>query len=198
MTEQERMDASPTEEDMDSNIEGEDLTIQNRVYRSVPTTFLRAFRLWESTGSYFEDEESQGLIRSAGEEDEEGLDRKELVRICFLRAFYDRFTTWAALAIALIALLYGATLLTQNPINIQSVGLILDITGAVILASGLLRGVEGILRDTPLHTQSAIMGYSSGYSGKELSATVRDTIDGLFGVSYLIVGFMLQIIAVTI
>ena len=89
--------------------------------------------------------------------------------------------------------------------SIQVWGLLLDLVGAFILGVGLVRSDVGIERDSILMMEAAtgLWAGSDGetYSEKyrdplSVSSEARDTVDGLAGVSFLIVGFSMQVFVV--
>lgn len=150
----------------------------------ITTHVLDFFRRLEPDEPYYEFEVKPG--------------ETEKVRLFVFGAFQDRAKWFLPLY---GGILLGAVLRPEVwgiQIGLQSYGLILDIFGATMLALGLFRGVSGISRDTDTISTGAVLGGSSWYDRDSLSAVARNTIDGGFGAFYLISGFVLQIIAITV
>jgi hypothetical protein len=127
----------------------------------------------------------------------------EKIRPFFAAALQDRFK-WYCLAILVTGVV---TLATVGPgVNsIQVSGLLLDLIGAFVLGVGLLRSDVGIERDSMSTTEAAAASWDS-HEGDTLadeyrdplsvSSEARDTVDGLAGICFLMVGFALQLVVV--
>jgi len=69
----------------------------------------------------------------------------------------------------------------------QTYGLALDLTGAVILGRGLIKGPIPIAKES---------GQFWGYSPPVVKSLSKDAVDGVFGITLLIVGILLQFVAI--
>jgi hypothetical protein len=118
----------------------------------------------------------------------------------FHTAFYYRTRFYLPLFILITGVaVLDATGAIRFTIEKQAYGLLLDFFGAIFIASGLFRGVEGIQRDTPMRDPSArYEGSNPWYSPASLTSSARDTVDALYGATYLITGFLLQLLAVAV
>lgn len=166
-----------------------DLPIWYSLIRLPPLVLLRAFNWWEdiskTRGSY---PDSVDLS--------EDLTTTTKIRIIFPQVFYIRVLWWIIVGIALFSGLVIVVRFKNKSVDYQSVGLMMDIWGSIILASGLIRGGEGVARDTVPAARGALLGGRSRYSRGALASTISDTIDGLLGVVILVIGFLLQLTAV--
>lgn len=136
-------------------------------------------------------------------DDEIEVGDSEAVRPFFAAALCERIK-WYLLAI--LSTMVFTFLTIQEGVNpIQVWGLLLDLVGAFVLGVGLLRSDVGIERDS-ISTTEAATGLFAGSDGEthsdeyrdplSVSSEARDTVDGLAGVSFLIVGFSLQVLVV--
>lgn len=134
-------------------------------------------------------------IEEAESDDVLSFDEKEpLIERVFLEQFHYH-SKWPALAIFLISVSFLIDSFL-GPVEFQIYGLIFDMTGALFLALGIIRGKCGLARDT--RESDARYGDGEKIGGihvASLRATVADTIDGLFGAVFLIIGFSIQIVA---
>jgi len=167
-----------------SDLERMELTLGAKIAKPLSVGVLSSLSRFESEKGYF----NVGLQQR----DE---DKKELF---FHAAFFDRSKWYLPPFLLIIALmildLSGILTVAVNP---QAYGLAVDILGATIVARGLFRGVSGIYRDTIKTSTGAQFGGSIYLSTASLSAEARKTVDGFYGTSYLLVGFFLQLLAVS-
>lgn len=81
-------------------------------------------------------------------------------------------------------------------VNYQIYGLFFDMAGAIFLALGIIRGKSGLARDTQEkggRLNNDELEKEGGIPRPSLKANVADTIDGIFGALFLIIGFSIQI-----
>jgi len=124
---------------------------------------------------------------------------KEKIRLFFFAGFLDRSKWYFPVYSLLMAAIIMEILNIHNlNIHLQIYGLVLDCFGAIIVALGLFRGIEGINRDTSTAFIGGSYGGQAAKNTKELSAIVRKTVDGAWGTVFLLSGFLIQIIAVSI
>lgn len=128
----------------------------------------------------------------------------EEVRPFFTAALQDRLPTFI---IAFLAAVLLACLIDPQPLSsrLQFCGLLLDLLGAFILGVGLLRSEVGIERDS-IATTEAATGLWAGYDRERhseefrdpmsVSSEARDTVDALWGITFLLIGFGSQALGV--
>jgi hypothetical protein len=153
--------------------------------------FLDSLDLKES---YFDEEE---ITVYQGE--------SEKVRQFFLAAFRNRLK-WYLMSILVVILLSWTLVCWSNGTSfLQLTGLLLDLTGAVFLGIGLLRSASGIERDSTLIATDTFEGEintgneDSNHNKRDLlsvSSEARDTVDATIGITLLLAGFILQIVAI--
>lgn len=129
----------------------------------------------------------------------------EKVRPFFAAAIADRLK-WYLLSIILVLGATAGLIYQYSDINtLQVSGLLLDLSGAVILGVGLIRTETGIERDAKyVATNTAGEVFNVGGEEKHrnkldlvsVSSEARDTVDAIVGVSFLFVGFTLQLLAI--
>lgn len=114
----------------------------------------------------------------------------------FVAAFAERTRKYLPILLVVLILfgleLSGKILLVGNG---QVYGLILDMTGAVVLTLGLFRSPKQIQRDTKSETYGATLGGGISYDSGSLSSEVQKTVDGFYGALFLVIGFTLQILS---
>jgi len=120
----------------------------------------------------------------------------EKIRMFFFAGILSRSKYYLPLLV-IISGLFILDATHFNNINPQIFGLILDMIGAIVIAFGLFRGTSGIERDTTTHSTGAVLGGSVWKDKTELSAVVRNTVDGVWGTFFLLSGFAVQIVAVS-
>lgn len=120
-------------------------------------------------------------------------DKVVLINREFLELFHYR-SKWPFWAL-LILIVGFAIDLFEGPINIQIYGLMLDALGAVFLALGIVRGRSGLARDTRETAGRFGGGGFGGMHQASLKAQIANTIDGIFGATLLITGFVIQTVA---
>lgn len=79
--------------------------------------------------------------------------------------------------------------------NLQTYGLLLDVIGASLVAIGLFRGITGFAVDVEENVGRLGGDGKRPLRPAQLASATTDTVDGFFGVVFLIVGFSLQIIS---
>ena len=113
---------------------------------------------------------------------------QEEAREEFLRIFADR--SWRYTVLGSGIPLFGVAtidLMVCWSLNNQAYGLALDLTGAVILGRGLIKGPVPIARESTARF---------GYSPPIVTSLIKDSVDGVFGITFLVTGVLLQFIAV--
>lgn len=117
-------------------------------------------------------------------------DKTKLIDQEFLELFHyhSKWPFWS-ICMLLVGLVYD---ISQGPINPQIYGLALDGMGAVFLALGIVRGRSGLARDTRETAGRFGGGGFGGMHQASLKAQIADTIDGIFGGTLLITGFVIQ------
>jgi len=134
----------------------------------------------------------QGLLKrfsGAGVYDPTEPSRVEAAEEDFLNAFARR-SWWYSISttvLLLILIVVECTVLSSLPK--QSYGLILDLIGAIILGRGLLLSPDAIVEKAT----APFGGRMSGFR----AAQAEDAADGVWGVSLLVLGVLLQGLAVT-
>lgn len=164
------------------------LPIWERLSRifSFPTWVILC--LLDSGGGYFD--------KSVRSSDDQETQRMK-IRLYFYYYFYRRFVVWGTLGSLMLSLsLIGDLFVAGVSLPLQAYGLLFDAFGALILAVGLFRGPNEIKRDTPRESTGAVAGGDVYYNSVPLSATVQDTVDGVFGGTLLVFGFSIQFISV--
>jgi len=120
----------------------------------------------------------------------------EKIRMFFFAGILDRSKYYLPAFIFISGLFILDTTHFYN-INPQIYGLVLDMIGATVIAFGLFRGTPGIERDTTTHFLGSTYGGRVWKDKEELSAVVRNTVDGVWGTFFLLSGFAVQIVAVS-
>lgn len=153
--------------------------------RPISALILWILNQMEGKGPYFEEGTTQ-------RDDQQ----REKISLYFHAGFFHRLKLYfpIVLIISAVAILdrCGGMVL-----SLQGYGLIMDGFGAIVLAVGLFRGVDGIIVDTPKVERGAAYGGSTIYEPKQLSSTVRKTVDGILGGTFLFIGFSVQLYAVS-
>ena len=129
------------------------------------------------------------------------------IRKYFYAAFAHRTWQYVPLLITVLTVVLLANNTILPSLNVQAYGLAIDVFGASIVARGLFRGLSGLQRETTTRDRSIGHGGTFGvtpdtdirtvYLPESLSSTARDTMDGVYGTSFLLLGFITQFIAVT-
>jgi hypothetical protein len=120
----------------------------------------------------------------------------EKIRMFFFAGVLDRSKYYLPVLTFILGLFILDTIYFYK-INPQIYGLVLDMIGAIVIAFGLFRGTTGIERDTTTHFLGSTYGGRQWKDKKELSAVVRNTVDGVWGAFFLLFGFTVQIVAVS-
>jgi hypothetical protein len=112
---------------------------------------------------------------------------KSKAKEIFLEQFAER--SWKYLL--LVGIIVGSIVILDfsicGKVPNQSYGLAMDFAGAAILGRGLLKG------SIPIANES-VEGYN--YNIEVIESSAKDSIDGVFGIFFLLMGIGLQIFAV--
>ena len=104
--------------------------------------------------------------------------------------YHSKWPSWEFLLILVVYLVesyFGGA-------NLQIYGLLFDVLGASFLALGIVRGRAGLLRD--IREKFGRLGDGSvNIHETSLKANAADTIDGIFGALFLLLGFAVQTLA---
>lgn len=172
-----------SENESDAGLDDMQLPWPARIFKPFSVVVLWILNWFESGKDYFEE------VRIENNEEHED----EKVEMYFHAAFLDR-SRWHLLLVSPVGLVYlldTCSVLAVSP-RLQLYGLALDLIGAFILAVGLFRGTDAIKRDTEM--AEALWG--SQYYTSSMSSIARDTVDGIYGATFLVAGFTIQFIAV--
>lgn len=121
------------------------------------------------------------------DEDAASDDAKNKVESVFKSKFAERVIIYVPLAILSILIVGGIDSIFCGDLPNQTYGLAIDLFGAMILGRGLLRG--GIAIGTVTRTQL-------NYNVSLAKAMAKDSVDGVWGIFLILVGIVLQFIAV--
>ncbi|WEL18886.1 hypothetical protein SVXHr_2743 [Halorhabdus sp. SVX81] len=105
----------------------------------------------------------------------------------FLDYFAGRTKVYLLVAAALLAAIGVVDIGTCGAVPNQSYGLTLDLFGAIVLARGLLKGPYGMAAES---------GEYWNQSPPLRRALAEDAADGIWGVTLLVTGILLQFLAV--
>lgn len=109
------------------------------------------------------------------------------VRELFLEYFAGRTKTYLIASIVVLVVIGAIDYGTRGGVPNQSYGLALDLLGATVLARGLLKGPYGIAAES---------GQYWSQSPPLRRALAEDAADGIWGVTLLITGILVQFLAV--
>lgn len=149
----------------------------------------RLFSLWRKVtdpiGRLLVDE-----LNSLADFDDDDIrdDAQEEAREQFLLTFARRSGRYLVLAMLVLFLVAVGDMMTCGTLQNQSYGLAIDLTGAVILGRGLIKGPIPIAKES---------GQFWGYSPPVIKSLTKDAVDGVFGITFLVVGILLQFVAIT-
>jgi len=131
-----------------------------------------------------------GWMNSLSDFDEEEArdDAQDDAREQFLLTFASRSWQYLILAVIVLCGVAIVDVLVCGTLQNQTYGLALDLTGAVILGRGLIKGPIPIAEES---------GQFWGYSPPVIKSLSQDAVDGVFGVTFLVVGILLQFAAIT-
>jgi hypothetical protein len=113
---------------------------------------------------------------------------KSKARDVFIDVFTQRSLHYLLFIGLVLTLTAGLDFYFCGELSNQSYGLAVDLSGAIILGRGLLQG------SIPIANQST-EGYD--YSEAVVESLAKDSVDGFYGISFLICGIFLQMISVT-
>lgn len=121
----------------------------------------------------------------------ESKDNGAPVEDFFVEAFKNRSKIHMPILFGFLAILL-LDIWTKGLFNADyvTIGLGLDILGAYFVATGLIRGKSGIKDATKSH--AAVLG--GKMSPESMTAASDETVDALYGVTFLTIGFSIQII----
>lgn len=120
-------------------------------------------------------------------EEEAHNDAKQVANEHFKQKFAERFLIYPLLATASLVLVFAIDYSLCWRLSNQSYGLSIDLLGAIILGRGLLMGGVAI---------GAVGTSKLGYNPLLVKSMAKDSVDGVWGVAYILIGLTLQIIAV--
>lgn len=112
--------------------------------------------------------------------------QKEARKQCLL-IFARRSWRYLTLSVLVLLLVAVGDRIVCGTLQNQTYGLALDLTGAVILGRGLIKGPIPIAEES---------GQFWGYSPPVIKSLSKDAVDGVFGIAFLIVGILLQFLAI--
>lgn len=163
---------------------------------SVVTVILGGMRWFDLEEPYFDEEVSRGEHQDI---------------IPFVEAAWRDRRGWYLAAVLFVLALGALSWRFGIRSPLQVTGLLFDVVGAFILGIGLLRSEVGIERDAQAIPTGVVKERLRFYPGDtdeivptyerhplSVSSEARDTVDAAAGVTLLIIGFTLQILAVVL
>lgn len=128
------------------------------------------------------------LFDSLTEFDEEEAhdDAKEIAEEHFQQKFAERMLVYPMFSILFLLLVAVIDVVQCGALSNQMYGLALDLIGAMILGRGLLMG--GV-------AMGAVSEMSWDYNPLLIKSMAKDSVDGVWGMSLILVGIALQILA---
>lgn len=120
------------------------------------------------------------------DEDEARDEAKQLAVEHFLRKFAERVLIYPVLSLLMLSIVVVTDFVQCGSLSNQMYGLSLDFIGAIILGRGLLMGGVAI---------GAISGQKWAYNPLLIKSLAKDSVDGVWGISLILLGITLQIIA---
>lgn len=175
-------------DDDTTDLEEFELSAPQKLTKPISVAVLGILNKLGSKSSYFP--------KGTNRKEEENIQREKL-RKYFHAAFYDRSKFYLPPFVLIIVLAIVDGCFGLFGLHLQAYGLLLDALGAVIIALGLFRGLSEIKRDAPSYSTGAQYGGTMYWEPEALSATVRDTVNGIYGTTFLFIGFSIQFIAIS-
>jgi len=120
------------------------------------------------------------------DEDEAHSDAKRVATEHFQEKFAERIIVYTIFSLLLLAIVAAIDILQCGALTNQMYGLGLDLLGAIILGRGLLMGGVAI---------GAVAGSKVGYNPLLTKSLAKDSVDGVSGITIILIGIVLQIIA---
>ena len=160
---------------------------------SVVNVLLGGMRWFDLEEPYFDEEVSRG-------------EHEDIIP--FVEAAWRDRRGWYLIAVLIVLALGVISWRAGIGSPLQVTGLLFDVVGAFILGIGLLRSEVGIERDA-IAMRTNVFQRIAGRTDVEMSelhtrdplsvsSEARDTVDAAAGVTLLIIGFTLQILAVAL
>lgn len=122
------------------------------------------------------------------DENEAREEAKELAVEHFQQKFAERFLTYPLMTFLLVLIVAVSDVLQCGALSNQMYGLSIDFLGAVVLGRGLLMGGVAI---------GAVSGQRWGYNPLLIKSLAKDSVDGVWGISLILIGIGIQIIALS-
>jgi hypothetical protein len=116
----------------------------------------------------------------------------------FISGFYQRSRRYVVLCLLIVSLFAIDSMSGRLSVPFQGYGVLIDLVGALALASSVVRGTRGIFRDTRTHGALFAGGGASLVDQGSLASEVNDTIDGIWGTTLLLTGFIVQFVAIVL
>lgn len=113
---------------------------------------------------------------------------KSKAKDSFIDVFAQRSLQYLLFIGLVLTVTAGLDFYLCGELSDQSYGLAVDLSGAIILGRGLLQG------SIPIANQST-EGYN--YNEAVVESLAKDSVDGFYGISFLICGIFLQMVSVT-
>ncbi|KZN23698.1 hypothetical protein A4G99_12545 [Haladaptatus sp. R4] len=112
------------------------------------------------------------------------------------KALKDRLYSWYSVVYGVLIIFIVIDFLNHSSRFLQTYGLVYDVVGATILARGLFRGEQEIIFDIQeknLGPKAEIA--EQRYDSMSITVEMLNTADGIFGVIFLVTGFIFQIVS---
>jgi len=120
------------------------------------------------------------------DEEEAKEDAKDIATEHFQQKFAERMIVYPVYSVFFLAIVAIVDVLQCGSLTNQMYGLGLDFLGAIILGRGLLMGRVAI---------GAVSGQRWGYNPLLIKSLAKDSVDGVWGITIILVGIALQVIA---
>lgn len=121
------------------------------------------------------------------DDDDTRDDAQKEAREKFLSTFAKRSWRYLTLSVLVLLLVAVGDMIICGTLQNQTYGLALDLTGAVILGRGLIKSPIPIAEES---------GQFWGYSHAIIKSLSKDAVDGIFGITFLIIGILFQFVAI--
>lgn len=146
-----------------------------------------AGEMWYDPGA-----EKGGDTKSVSELNQLHNNRANRIREQFKDKFGQRSLQYFASTLLLVLGISLFFTMIGEPVRVQVIGLSLSIVGSIILGLSLLRGPHAVI----METSGKVPTVDGSNQDAETLEYVRSTIDGVNGIFYIILGFLVQIIGV--